>query len=118
MTYIMTFEKVNGKLETETFFDQRPTHREVPALLVKASRLEQAAWERLNEFREAVDRGEYGDDYLSAAYLDESARVYHDFQIANERYQIIRRGQTCDCQDTGCRICNAYFYVTNAQEAE
>jgi hypothetical protein len=118
MTYIVTFEKINDKLETETWHDQRPTHREVPALLVKASRLEQVAWERLNEFRDAVDRGEYGDDYLSAAYLDESARVYHDYMIANERYLIIRSGQTCDCQDTGCRICNAYFYVTNAQEAE
>ena len=114
--YLITFSKVNDRLETETWFDQRPSHREVPELALKAKRLEEAAWDRLQDFLDAVDRGEYGIDSDGAAYCEDRDRYNHDFKIANERYQIIQRGQTCDCQDGGCRICNAYFYVTNAQE--
>ena len=86
------------------------------SLAQKAKRLEQVAWDRLQEFLDSVDRGEYGIDSDGAAYCEERDRVNHDFHIANERYEIIRSGETCDCAEGGCRICNAYFYVTNAQE--
>ena len=86
------------------------------SLAQKAKRLEQAAWDRLQDFLDAVDRGEYGIDSDGAAYRQDRDRYNQDFLIANDRYEIIRSGQTCDCQDGGCRICNAYFYVTNAQE--
>ena len=88
------------------------------SLAQKAKRLEQVAWDRLQEFLDSVDRGEYGIDSDGAAYCEERDRVNHDFQIANERYEIIRSGETCDCQDTGCRICAAYFYVANNKVEE
>jgi hypothetical protein len=52
MTYIVTFSKVNDKLETETWFDQRPTHREVPAWLIEAREATDRAQKELDEFHE------------------------------------------------------------------
>lgn len=50
--YLITFSKVNDRLETETWFDQRPSHREVPDWLLEARAATDRAQKELDEFHE------------------------------------------------------------------
>lgn len=114
--YLITYEKYRGN-ESETWHDQRPSYqREVDPLVAKAERLEREAWDRLCEFWERVERGEYGDDPDGAAYCEARDRYSNEYMLALERMYIIRERQTCDCVDRHCAVCDAYFYVTNAEE--
>ena len=92
------------------------TRPEPTNLALKAYRLMKQAEKEFDLFEDAVRRGEYGCDYESVAYTEDRDRIDGAYQAAIRRYEIIRQGLTCDCAEGGCRICNAYFYVTNAQE--
>lgn len=50
--YIVTYEKINNRLETETWHDQRPSHRAVPEWVTDARAATRRAQAELDEFHE------------------------------------------------------------------
>jgi hypothetical protein len=112
--YLITFSKVNDRLETETWFDQRPSHREVPELLVKAERIEAEAKRRVDEAYDRAERtGENVWDLLMAISPGHGITIgwLRDLRA----YYNGERGAECDCvlPEQSCRYCKAMAAVTN-----
>ena len=52
--YLITFTAERGKLETETFHDQRPSHRPVPEWLTEARAISKRTQQALDEFHDTA----------------------------------------------------------------
>lgn len=114
MTYIVTFSKVNDKLETETWHDQRPTHREVPALLVKAERIEAEAKRRVDEAYDEAERTQ-ANPWDALNLLTPSHYATIEWLNALKAYYNGDQGAECDCvtPEQSCRYCRAMAAVSN-----
>jgi len=103
---------MNFKLETETWHDQRPTHRPVPALLVKAELIEAEAKRKVDEaFDEAERTGANPWDTLILISPSHCATIGW-LNALKEYYN----GQgECDCvlPEQSCRYCRAMAAVSN-----
>lgn len=112
--YIVTYEKINNRLETETWHDQRPTHREVPALLVKAERIEAEAKRKADEAWDEAERtGCNPWDTLNAISPTHFATI--EWLNALRAYYNGEQGAECDCvtPEQSCRYCRAMAAVSN-----
>jgi len=117
--YLVTFTAERGKLETETFHDQRPSHREVPELLVKAERIEAEAKRRVDEAWDEAERTQANAwDLLNAISPTHFATI--EWLNALKAYYNGDQGAECDCvtPEQSCRYCKAMAAVTNYQLEE
>lgn len=111
--YIVTYEKINNRLETETWFDQRPTHREVPALLVKAERIEAEAKRRVDEAWDEAERTGCN-PWSALALINPSHGTTIRWLDDLRAYYNGDQGADCDHgPDDTCRYCRAMAAVSN-----
>jgi len=112
--YLITFSKVNDRLETETWFDQRPSHREVPALLVKAERIEKEISKKIDDLFDEAERN--GTDPWPALYAVNPGKYEAIKWLTDLRaYYNGDQGAECDCvtPEQSCRYCKAMAAVSN-----
>jgi len=103
---------MNFKLETETWFDQKPSHQPVPALLVKARKIEAQAKRHIDEYWDEAER-------TGVNPLDELTGVseehFRAIDLLNTVTEYYNGAGECGCvtDEQSCRFCKALAAVAN-----
>jgi hypothetical protein len=106
-------------METETWHDQRPSHRAVPPLLVKAERIEREAKRRVDEaFEEAERMGISPWDALAEITPGHATTI--EWLTDLRDYYNGKQGAECACvtDEQSCRYCRAMAAVSNYEFEE
>lgn len=107
--YIVTYEKINTRLETETWHDQRPSHRKVDELVVKAEKVMQHYVAQIDAaYLQAEREGTNVWDALLAIPSTRAIEAYEDIR------QKLNGAKHCECAPDGshtCRLCQNEAWV-------